>query len=138
MSALTAGLVSLMLESRWPATAPARMRPAPDRWTAMDDVRIHCGTLIADLRLPHARQLKDRRQALRALIQRLHNQRLAVAQVGPSDLYQRVFLVIGAVAGSSTVLDGLLDTAERMLFASEFEVGDLRRHVRQDSFSSLA
>lgn len=104
----------------------------------MDDVRIHCGTLVADLLLPHARQLKDRRQALRALIQRLHNQRLAVAQVGPADLHQRAFLVIGAVAGSGSGLDALLDAAERTIFASEFVVGDLRRHVRQDSFSSLA
>jgi uncharacterized protein len=103
----------------------------------MDDVRIHTGNLVADLHLPHAQQLKDRRQALRALVQRLHNQRLAVAQVGPPDLCQRAFLVVGAVAGTSSGLDALLDAAERVIFASGFTVGDLRRQVRQDSFSSL-
>ncbi len=103
----------------------------------MDDVRVHTGTLIADLRLPHAQELKHRRQALRSLVQRLQNQRLAVAQIGPPDLHQRAFLVVGAVAGSGGGLDGLLDTAERVIFASEFVVADLRREVHQDSFSSL-
>lgn len=103
----------------------------------MDDIRLHTGHLFADLLLPHARQLKDRRQALRSLIQRLHNQRLAVAQVGPPDLQQRAFLLVGAVAGGRAVLDDLLDAAERIIFASEFEVADLRREVRQDSFASL-
>ncbi|MDY0110819.1 MAG: DUF503 domain-containing protein [Candidatus Krumholzibacteria bacterium] len=103
----------------------------------MDDVRIHIGTLMADLQLPHAQQLKERRQALRSLIQRLHNRRLAVAQVGPPDLHQRAFLLIGAVAGSQGVLDELLAAAERVIVESEFTIADLRRDVRQDSFSSL-
>lgn len=103
----------------------------------MDDVRLHTGYLLADLVLPQARQLKDLRQALRSLVQRLHNRRLAVAQVGPADLHQRAFLLVGAVAGSGGTLDDLLDAAERIIFAGEFEVADLRRDVRQDSFSSL-
>jgi len=103
----------------------------------MDDVRIHSGTLLADLILPHAQSIKDRRQALRALVQRLVNRRLAVAQVGPPDLQQRVFLIVGAVAGSGSGLDEQLDAAERVIYASEFEVADLRRDVRQESFPSL-
>lgn len=102
----------------------------------MDDVRIHTGTLVADLRLPHARSIKDRRQALRSLVQRLLNRRFAVAQVGPAELHQRAFLAISAVASTAAGLDGLLDEAERLLFASAFEVGDLRREVRQDGFPS--
>jgi uncharacterized protein YlxP (DUF503 family) len=102
----------------------------------MDDIRIHTGYLLADLVLPHARQLKDRRQALRSLVQKLLNRRLAVAQVGPADLRQRAFLLVGAVAGTSAGLDELLDAAERVIFAGEFEVADLRRDVRQESFSS--
>ena len=103
----------------------------------MDDVRIHTGTLIADLRLPHARSIKDRRQAMHALVQRLLNRRLAVAQIGPTDLWQRGFLAISAVSGSSSGLDEQLAAAERTLFASEFEVADIRRELKQDSFSSL-
>jgi uncharacterized protein YlxP (DUF503 family) len=103
----------------------------------MDDVRLHAGTLLADLRLPAARSIKDRRQALRAVVQRLRNRHFAVAQVGPSELRQRAFLLIGAVAGDATGLDAQLDVAERILFDSGFEVAELRRDVRQDSFSSL-
>ncbi len=103
----------------------------------MDDVRLHSGTLLADLRLRDAVSMKHRRQALRSLVQRLHNQRLAVAQVGPADLQQRAFLLVGAVAGSAGRLDEQLDAAERTLFAGEFEVADLRRDVRQDSFPSV-
>ena len=103
----------------------------------MDDVRIHTGTLLADLVLLHAQSIKDRRQALRSLVQRLVNRRLAVAQVGPADLRQRVFLLVGAVAGDAAGLDQQLDAAERVIFASQFEVADLRRDVSQDSFSSL-
>ena len=103
----------------------------------MDDVRIHTGTLLADLLLPHAQSIKDRRQALRSLVQRLVNRRLAVAQVGPADLRQRAFLLVGAVAGDAAGLDQQLDAAERVIFASQFEVVDLRRDVSQDSFSSL-
>ena len=55
----------------------------------MDDVRIYSGTLTADLVMTSARTLKDRRGPLRALIQKLKNQDLAVAQVGPADLIQR-------------------------------------------------
>lgn len=103
----------------------------------MDDVRIFTGTLIADLVLPHARTLKDRRGPQRALVQRLRNNRFAVAQVGPAGLVQRVFLAIGAVSGSETLLEELLDDAERHLFASDFEVGDVRRRVQVESFPSL-
>jgi uncharacterized protein YlxP (DUF503 family) len=102
----------------------------------MDDVRMHAGTLLADLVLPHAQSIKERRQALRALVQRLHNRRLAVAQVGPSDLWQRAFLLVGAVAGDAAGLDQQLDAAERVIFASDFDVAELRRDVRQDSFPS--
>ena len=102
----------------------------------MDDVRIFTGTLIADLVLPGAQSLKERRGPLRALIQKLRNQHLAVAQVGPPDLIQRAFLVIGAVSGTAAVVDDMLDGAERQLFASDFEVGDLRRRVEVESFPS--
>ncbi len=103
----------------------------------MDDVKIHTGTLVADLRLPGARSIKDRRQALRSVVQRLHNRRLAVAQVGPGRA------VAAGVPGCSARwparpagLDGMLDEAERVIFASDFEVADLRRDVHQDGFAS--
>lgn len=104
----------------------------------MDDVRTYTGTLVADLVLPEAHSLKDRRGPLRALVQRLRNRDLAVAQVGPADLRQRVFLAVAAVSGREGAVDEQLDVAERILYASEFEVGALTRDVRVDTFASGA
>ncbi|HPF69046.1 MAG TPA: DUF503 domain-containing protein [Candidatus Krumholzibacteria bacterium] len=104
----------------------------------MDDVRTYTGTLVADLVLQEAHSLKDRRGPLRALVQRLRNRELAVAQVGPPDFQQRVFLAVAAVSGSVGAVEERLDAAERILFASEFEVGSVTRDVRVATFCSGA
>ncbi len=95
----------------------------------MDDVRVHTGTLIADLVLPGAASLKERRRALRSLVQRLHNLHFATAQVGPVDLRQRVFLAIVDVSGQTAQLRERLDEAERLVYDSEFEVAALHREA---------
>ncbi len=104
----------------------------------MDDVRVYTGTLVVDLVLPHARSLKERRKPLQALQQRLRNQDFALAQVGPADLTQRVFLAVAAVSGSAQRLDERLDRAERLLFASGFEVAGIERRIGQYSAASQA
>ncbi|MHB8079404.1 MAG: DUF503 family protein [Candidatus Krumholzibacteriia bacterium] len=95
----------------------------------MDDVRVHTGTLLADLLLPHAGSLKERRGAVRSLVQKLRNLDFAVAQVGPAELTQRLFLAIVDVSGSVAQLEARLDVAERLVYASEFEVAALRRDL---------
>jgi uncharacterized protein YlxP (DUF503 family) len=102
----------------------------------MDDVRVYTGTLIADLVLKEARSLKDRRRPLRALAQRLRNHDFAVAQVGPADLKQRIFFAVSVVSGRESKVDEMLDEAERILFAGEFEVGELRRRIQSETFHS--
>lgn len=102
----------------------------------MDDVRVYTGTLIADLVLANARNLKDRRAVQRALVQRLKNQDFSVAQVGPADLIQRLWLAVAVVSGNESLVDELLDSAERIIFSSEFEVGDLRRDIDVETFYS--
>jgi len=102
----------------------------------LDDVRTYTGTLIADLVLAAARTLKDRRGPQRTLVQKFRNHDYAVAQVGPADLVQRLFLAVTAVSNSESRLEELLDGAERILFASDFEVADLRRRITVDTFHS--
>ncbi len=102
----------------------------------MDDVRVYTGTLIADLVLAGAHSLKDRRAVQRALVQRLKNQDFSVAQVGPADLVQRLWLAVAVVSGKEHLVEELLDGAERMIFASEFEVGELRRDIEVETFYS--
>lgn len=101
-------------------------------------MRTYTGTLIADLVLPEARSLKERRGPMRALTQRLRNHDFSVAQVGPADLTRRAFLAISVVSGSVSKTEELLDKAERILFASDFEVGDLRRLINCETFHSGA
>ena len=103
----------------------------------MDDVRVHTSTLIADLRLPLAGSLKERRKELYGLVERLRHEGFAVAQVGPPDLHQRVFLAIAEVTGQPSRLAERLDEAERILFASEFEVCFLQRSENTWSDTSL-
>jgi uncharacterized protein YlxP (DUF503 family) len=103
----------------------------------MDDVRVHTATLVLDLRLPGAASLKDRRKGLHALVERLRRADYAVAQVGPADLRERAFLAVAAVAGSPARLDERLDGAERLAFASEFEVLVMRRDGESWSGRSL-
>ena len=102
----------------------------------MDDVRVYTGTLLADLLLTAARSMKDRRKPLQALLQRLRNHDYAVAQVGPADLTQRAFVAVVAVSGSESRLIERLDGIERMIFASEFEVADMRREITSSTSSS--
>lgn len=102
----------------------------------MDDVRTYTGTLIADLVLNAAQTLKDRRGPQRTLVQKLLGHDFAVAQVGPADLVQRLFLAVTTVSSSETRVEERLDGAERVLFASDFEVADLRRIITVDTFHS--
>lgn len=103
----------------------------------MEDLRVHTCTLVADLHLRGAASLKDRRKELKSLVDRLRRDGYAVAQVGPADLLQRVFLAVSDVSGDVTHLDERMDAAERLLLESEFEVGRLERLERTWSDSSL-
>lgn len=103
----------------------------------MDDVRVHTTTLIADLRLPLASGLKERRKELHGLLERLRSEGFAVARVGPADLHQRVFLAIADVSGTPSRLAERLEEAERMLFASDFEVASLQYSESSWTDSSL-
>ena len=102
----------------------------------MEDVRAHTGTLVADLVLDHADSLKDKRQALRPLLQKLRQQDFAIAQVGPADLTRRAFVAISDVSGSVARLEERLDAAERIIYASEFAVANLHREITSYSAPS--
>jgi len=103
----------------------------------MDDIRVTTGMLVLDLRLPHATSLKERRQELRSLMDRLRRLEFATAQVGPADLQQRAFVAVAAVAGAPARLEERLDQAEALAFDSAFEVSVLRRETGAWSGRSL-
>lgn len=103
----------------------------------MDDIRVTTGMLVLDLRLPHATSLKERRQELRSLMDRLRRLEFAAAQVGPADLQQRAFVAVAAVGGAPAQLEERLDQAEALAFGTAFEVAVLRRETGAWSGRSL-
>ena len=103
----------------------------------MDDVRHYTGTLVADLHLPHAQQPQG--PAAGAA-----QPGAAAAEppfLGGPDRPGRTSSSgrswpSASSRGAVRELDELLDEAERIIFAGDFEVADLRRLTQQDSFAS--
>jgi uncharacterized protein len=70
--------------------------------------------LRLSLLIPGARSLKDRRQAVRSLKERLKNRfDVACGEVGDLDSWNRAHLGISAVANEKPVLQGIADEISR-------------------------
>jgi hypothetical protein len=69
------------------------------------------GLLTLELHFPGARSLKDKRQALRSLEQRIRNRfNVAVAEVEHQDLWQRARLAVVSVNTDHVHLEQTLDS----------------------------
>jgi uncharacterized protein YlxP (DUF503 family) len=67
------------------------------------------GLLTLDLHFPGARSLKDKRQALRSLEQRIRNRfNVSIAEVEHQDLWQRARLAVVSVNTDHTHLESTL------------------------------
>ena len=64
----------------------------------------------AELHLPHAQSLKDKRQVLNRLKDRLRATHAAVAEVDHADLWQRATIGIAVVTGAQAVLTEVLQS----------------------------
>ena len=70
--------------------------------------------LTLELRIEGAHSLKDKRQVLRSLKDRLRAQfNVAVAELDHSDLWQRATLGLVSISDSRAYLDGLMQKVER-------------------------
>jgi hypothetical protein len=70
--------------------------------------------LTIELRLEAAHSLKDKRQALRSLKDRLRAAfNVSVGELDPSDLWQRATLGVVAISSSRDYLEGLMAQVER-------------------------
>lgn len=70
--------------------------------------------LTLELHIEHAQSLKDKRQVVRSLKDRLRAHfNVAVAELGPSSLWNRATLGIVSVSDSRDYLDGLMRNVER-------------------------
>ena len=70
--------------------------------------------LTLELRIEGARSLKDKRQAVRSLKDRLRNSfNVAVAEIEATDLWQRATLGVVSISDSRDYLEGLMNNVER-------------------------
>lgn len=88
----------------------------------------YVAALVAELHLPEARSLKQRRALLRPLLDRAR-QRLPVSIAeSPSDAWQRVELTAAVAASTVSGAEGVLDELERMIWSMPgIDVVDTRR-----------
>ncbi len=70
--------------------------------------------LTLELRIEGAQSLKDKRQVLRSMKDKLRNKfNVAVAELDASDLWQRATIGVVSVSGSQDYLSGLIQNVER-------------------------
>ncbi|MGH9868380.1 MAG: DUF503 domain-containing protein [Candidatus Polarisedimenticolia bacterium] len=67
------------------------------------------GICTFSIHLPFARSLKDKRQVLKSLKDRLRRHNLSIAEVDGQDVWQRTVLGIAAVAESRPPLERLFE-----------------------------
>lgn len=88
------------------------------------------GWIEADLQIPLAHSLKDKRAVIRPLIARLRQHHVSVAEVGNADLHQRAHIGIAVTSSSFETIEGLLNTCENIFVNSpEVTLLSVRRHT---------
>jgi len=85
--------------------------------------------LILELEIPHAQSLKDRRQAVRSLKDKLrHAFNLSIAELDDGIVWNRATLGIAAISSSTSYLTGQLQqidrAAQRISVALGIEITD--------------
>lgn len=84
--------------------------------------------IIVEIEIPHAQSLKDRRQAVRSIKDRLrHGFNISVAEMDEGLVWNRATLGIAAISASSSYLTGQCETLERALQTFSDQLGV---HVR--------
>ena len=96
-------------------------------------------TLTIELAIEHAQSLKDRRQAVRSLKDKLrHSFNISIAELDDALLWNRATLGIAAISGSTAYLSGQLreveDAARRLCVGLGCEIVDT--YVEMDVSSS--
>lgn len=91
---------------------------------------MHVLALSLELRFPHSRSLKDKRQALRPIVDGLRQRHhVSVAETNYQDQWQRAELGVAVVAGSPSQAADWLDQVERFVWARpDLEVLHVDRH----------
>src|SRR5947209_13668041 len=79
---------------------------------------MHVGALAFDLHLPEVHSLKEKRAVIKPILDGARNRyRVAAAEVGNQDNWQRARLGVAAVAASPGHVDEVLDEVERFVWS---------------------
>jgi len=95
------------------------------------------GRLTLEIEIPHAHSLKDRRQVIRSLKDKLrHSFNLAIAELDEAAVWNRATLGIAVISSSSNYLNGQLQqidqAAHRIAHALSAEITDSWAEVLPD------
>ena len=79
---------------------------------------MHVGAVRFDLRLPQCHSLKDKRAVIRPILDGARNRyRVASAEVGAHDVWQRAILGMAAVSATAGHVEEVLDEVERFVWS---------------------
>ncbi len=82
------------------------------------EIMIHVTLLAVELRLPGCRSLKDKRGALRPIIEGIRNRfPVAVAEVGLQDSWKHAQIGVASVSGTPSYCDHILDAVDRFIWS---------------------
>ena len=80
---------------------------------------IHVLLLVVDCHIPHAQSLKQKRAAVKSLIDRLRSRfNSSVSETGYLDEWQRSVIAIGLVSNNRRYLQQQIELIEQMVVAS--------------------
>jgi uncharacterized protein YlxP (DUF503 family) len=93
------------------------------------DAEVHVLAVRIELRLPHARSLKDKRQVVLSVLERASARYpVSAAEVGAQDSHQRAVVGFAVVSGSAGHAEEVMDSVVGLVWSRpELEVVDERR-----------
>lgn len=78
------------------------------------------GIVVAELHLPSAHSLKDKRRVIKGMIDRVHQRhRVSISETDHNDLHQRAQICVAAVGRSDRDIENRMESLR-----DSFEVGD--------------
>lgn len=94
----------------------------------------YVGLLVIDIEISFSRSLKDKRQVVRSILERvLKRWNVSAMDIGPSDSHSSVVLAFSGVGTTSEMITRRLNAVygfvEKLEFGSEFEILDYIQEV---------
>lgn len=116
------------------AARPAAVAPVALAASHYPETRMPIAKLIVELSIPHAQSIKDRRQVVRSIKDKLrHSFNVSVAELDDANLWNRATLGIVAISGSAAYLAGQMSEIDKAVqrLANSLSAELLETYVEQ-------